>query len=140
MVDLYVLAYLTAHNKVFLIRRAQNRSFAPGLYHMPGGRVEKSEPALLAIQRELCEELDLIIPALNFTLVHTFHRNTANGSLIALVFKADITGLTLVNKEPDKHDAIAFFSLNQLPENMIPVHKQAIECVKKNIYYSEHNW
>jgi hypothetical protein len=72
--------------------------------------------------------------------VHTFHRKGIDTELVALVFKADISGMTPANNEPDKHDDMKFFNLHQLPENIIPAHKQAIACITKDVRYSEHGW
>jgi len=44
------------------------------------------------------------------------------------------------NNEPTKHDDLRFFAIEQLPVNIIPAHKQAIECITQNISYSEHGW
>jgi hypothetical protein len=60
--------------------------------------------------------------------------------LIALIFKADITGMHPQNNEIAKHDDMRWFKIDQLPENIIPAHKQAIECIVRGISYSEHGW
>ena len=39
--------------------------------------------------------------------------------------------------EPNKCDDIGWFELDNLPENTIPYIKHAIECISKNIVYSE---
>ena len=108
---------------------------------MPGGKVEQGETAKYAIWREISEEVGLDIPQANFNLAHTFHRKGPEHEIIVLVFKADIANMPApINKEPEKHDAMQFFNINQLPENMIPAHKQALECIKNGIPYSEHGW
>ena len=42
--------------------------------------------------------------------------------------------------EPDKCDDLSWFSLDQLPDNMIPYVKHAIECFRERIIYSEFGW
>ena len=125
---------------ILLLRRS-HVSFGTGQYCLVGGKVEPGERALHAIRREVCEEVGLDIPEASFELVHTFHRKGSESDLVALCFRADITHLpTPTNNEPDKHDDMRFFNIHQLPENILPAHKQAIECIQKNIYYSEHGW
>ncbi len=139
MIILYSIVLLCSDDDVLLARRF-HASFADGLYSMVGGKVEKGETARQAIRREVQEETGLDIPEENFELVHTFHRKGTEGPLVAMCFKADITDMNPINKEPDKHDDIRFFPVSNLPTNIIPAHKQAIECVLQHIPYSEHGW
>ncbi len=139
MISLYVLAVLYRGDEVLLLRRV-NTNFGNGLYSLIGGKVEAQEPALHAIQREVFEEVCIDIPESQFKFVHVFHRKGTEGSLIALCFQADISSMNPRNVEPDKHDDVRFFNINKLPDNILPAHKQAIECVTKNISYSEHGW
>jgi len=140
MVNLFVVALLCVGDKVLLIRRL-NQSFGQGLYSLVGGKVEKGETARLAIKREVHEETTLDIPESAFELVHTLHRKGTETEFIALCFKVDIAQMPApYNNEPDKHDDMRFFTFNELPTNIIPAHKQAIECIQKNINYSEHGW
>lgn len=139
MVSLYAIALLCIGDNTLLVRRV-GASFGDGLYGLVGGKVEAGETALHAIQREVQEETLLDIPKDKFELVHTFHRKGTESELIALVFKADITGMNPVNNEPEKHDAMQLFAFDELPQNTIPAHKQAIELIQKGITYSEHGW
>ena len=141
IVNFYVLAFLCLGNEVVLIRRSSHQTFGAGQYSMVGGKVERGETARQAIKREVYEETGLDIPESAFELVHTIHRKGTEAEFIALCFKADLTGMPApYNKEPDHHDDLQFFPFNQLPGNILPAHKQAIECIQENIYYSEHGW
>lgn len=140
MVNLFVLALLYINNEILLLHRC-NATFGNGLYCLVGGKLEAGETALQAIRREVLEEVGLDIPTKEFALVHTFHRKGTENAIIGLCFKADIANLPKpINNEPDKHDDVGFFKLDQLPGNIIPAHKQAVECIKQHIYYSEHGW
>ena len=137
---LYVIALLSFNNKVLLIRRV-NATFGDGLYSLVGGKVESGETALHAIKREVHEEVDLEIPESNFELVHTLHRKGTDSEFVALCFKADVTDISHVrNNEPDKHDDVRFFNIDELPTNIVPAHKQIIDCILKNVPYSEHGY
>lgn len=141
MIQLYVLALLLQDNKVLLLRRASTASFGKGSYSLVGGKVEPDERALHAIKREVFEEVALDIPESSFKLVHTLHRKGTENPFIALCFTVDITKLAKPhNNERDKHDAMKLFPLDQLPPTILPAHKQAIECIRNNVMYSEHGW
>lgn len=140
MITLFILAYLYLDNTVLLIRRS-SQDFGRGLYSLLGGKVEQGESALRAIRREVLEEVGLDIPESAFKLVHTLHRKGTETEFIALCFKADISVLPApYNNEPDKHNDVRLFDVTQLPVNIIPAHKQIIECIQQNIAYSEHGW
>ena len=141
MVTLFAIALLEDKDKILFVRRALTARFARGMYSLVGGKVEAGESALHAIVREVYEETGLSIPQEDFQLVHTFHRKGEESELIALCFKVDISHLQApLNKEPDKHDDMGFFSIDDLPGNILPAHRQALELIQKNIRYSEHNW
>lgn len=141
MVTLFAIALLENKDQILFVRRALAARFAGGMYSLIGGKVEAGESGLHAIVREVYEETGLSIPGENFDLVHTFHRNGQESELIALCFKVDIANLQApLNKEPDKHDEMRFFSINELPENVLPAHKQAIQLIQNNVRYSEHGW
>ena len=140
MVSFYVLALLCINGEVLLVRR-HNATFGNGLYSLVGGKVEHNETARHAIKREVQEETGLTISESAFELVHTFHHKGTDTPLVALCFKANISGVPMPqNNEPEKHDDMQFFKLDDLPNNIIPAHKQAIACVLQNISYSEHGW
>lgn len=140
MVTLFVLAALKNQNNEILLLRRKGTTFGDGLYGFVGGKVEAGERALDAIKREVDEEVGLDLSKAAFELVHTFHRKGTDSELIALIFSADVSGLYPINKEPQKHDDMQFFAVDQLPKNIISAHAQAIDCIKKGITYSEHGW
>jgi hypothetical protein len=42
--------------------------------------------------------------------------------------------------EPHKCDDLRWFELDNLPENTVLYIRQAIDCISKNIFYSEFGW
>lgn len=141
MVTLFVLVMVCIGDSVLLLRR-HNANFGNGLYSLVGGKVEAGETARAAIKREVFEEVGLVIDEAQFQLVHVFHRKGTENELVALCFKVNIEqlGQSPRNCEPQKADHLAFFNFDQLPENIIPAHLQALHCAKAGEYYSEHGW
>lgn len=44
------------------------------------------------------------------------------------------------NLEPEKCDDLSWFDLDNLPENIVPYIRQALECINKKNIYSEFGW
>lgn len=136
---LYVLLMLTRDSSVLLMQR-KNATFGDGLYALVGGKVEEHEPALDALVRETKEEIGVTVKKEDLKLVHTFHRKGTEKDLIVLVFTTNTWTGEIVNNEPEKCSDLAWFDLKALPENIMSAHRQALELLQKNIYYSEHGW
>lgn len=134
-----VLLLLKKEQKVLLLKRGAV-SFAPGCYGLIGGKIDGNETARQAIIREAWEEVGITISENDLSLVHTFHRKGKNEELLVLVFSAQYWSGELINKEPEKHQALEWFSVDYLPKPLISAHKRAIECVEKGLCYSEDGW
>lgn len=135
----YVIAFLYSGDKVLLLRRC-NASFGNCQYSLVGGKIEPGEAALQALVREIKEEIGLTLQEKDLTFVHALYRKGTESDFVALCFSADITGKEIINAEPEKHDDMQFFSVHNLPENILPAHKQVIEAILIKRYYSEHGW
>jgi hypothetical protein len=59
---------------------------------------------------------------------------------IDVFIKAEKWNGEIKNMEPHKCDDLRWFPLNALPKNTIPHVKHAIECIQKNIFYSEYGF
>jgi 8-oxo-dGTP diphosphatase len=140
MVNMFVLAFLFVGDTVLLLHR-HNTNFGDGLYSLVGGKVDAGETARQAIKREVAEEVGLDIIESAFELAHVLHRNGSETEFVAICFKVDIAHMDQpLNMEPDKHDDMQFFAVDQLPKNILPAHKQIIEKIAQHINYSEHGW
>lgn len=53
-------------DKVFIVRRKENKEFSPGLWETIGGRIEKCETTEVALKREVKEELGVDIKSFKF--------------------------------------------------------------------------
>lgn len=136
----YALLFLLQDNKFLLLKRANNVSFGAGLYHLPGGKINNGETARQAVIREAAEEIGITINPEDLDFKHLFNRKGKIEEIFAVVFTVKSWQGKPYLKEPDKHEELAWFNINELPSNIIPAHKQAIENIVKNSYYSEHGW
>lgn len=131
------LLLMNEKSEVLLLRR-KGASFGNGLYSLPGGKIESGETALEAVKREVQEEIGINIEQCN--LVHVVDRQGPETEFYVFVFKPLIWQGTPLNGELDKCDDLSWFSLDKLPSNIIPAHRQAIELSQKEVMYSQHGW
>ena len=52
---LAVKGFIVHDGKLLLMKRAHNDSFKPGIWELPGGRIEHDEDPRKALQREIKE-------------------------------------------------------------------------------------
>ena len=89
--------------------------------------------------REASEEAGITIKPENLQFAHVMHR-MAEEERIDFFFIAKSWEGTPTNKEPEKCDDLSWFLLLDLPTNIIPYVKHAIECYIAKTAYSEFGW
>lgn len=136
----YALLFLLNSNNEVLLLRRYNTNFGNGQYSLPGGKVEGKETPKQAIIREAFEEIGINLKPENLEFVHLMFRNGDESVFDVACFKASKWNGQVANREPEKADEIKWFDLHALPENLLPAHKQIIEMIQNNIYYSEHGF
>ena len=136
-------AYLLPEKEgeVLLLRRL-NTGFEDGSYSLVSGHLNDEESVRQAMIREAKEEAGIDINPEDLELVHVMHRNELNGdeARIDFFFKCRSWQGDITNMEPEKCDDLSWFSLNELPINIIQYIKTALEHVNKGQFYSELYW
>ena len=126
---------LIAKGKVLLSRRFQT-GYMDGYYSLPAGHVDEGETLEDCLVREFYEEIGIRIKKKEIELVHMMHRQEKDTRLDFFYTTKNYTG-KIKNTEPEKCDDLKWFKLNQLPSNVAPYIKQAIENSIKKILYSD---
>jgi mutator protein MutT len=129
-------------NKVLLQRRL-NTGYEDGNYSMPAGHVDAGETFTQCVVREIKEEIGIDLNSKDVKVAHVMHRNSGEGEIgnrIDIFFTAEKWGGEIENKEPNKCDDLSWFDLDNLPENIIPYIKHAIDCINNKIFYREFGW
>lgn len=130
-----VFLLLIQDNQVLLLRRA-NTGHMDGQYGLPSGHVDAGEMPTTAAVRELAEEVGITIIPQDVMPVHTMYAN-GDPAYVYLFFNAKSwTGDPEV-REPDKADQVAWFPIDNLPENTIPYVRWAITAHREGKHYSE---
>ncbi len=137
----FVAVYLVLIKKhrVLLLRR-KNTGFEDGNYGLIAGHVEKGESIIQAVIREADEEAGIRIRAEQLTFFHAMQRFSIKERVyLDFFFSAESWYGEITNREPEKCSALAWFDLDNLPDNMIPYIKNTLQnCLFKSIYFSQH--
>jgi 8-oxo-dGTP diphosphatase len=131
--------FLIKDGKILLLRR-KNTGYEDGNYSVPAGHIEANEPATVAMTRESQEETGIIIKPEALEAVHIMHRKADDQERIDFFFTTKTWVGEPTITEPDKCDDLSWFNLDNLPENIIPYIKTALENYKKGLIYSEFGW
>lgn len=128
------------NGKVFLIRR-YNTGYEDGKYSVVAGHLEVGESFTEAVIREAWEEAGIRIKPEQVAVAHVMHRNDGpdNVRMDTFFVLKEWEG-ELGNNEPDRCDHVAWFPLDNLPENMVSFVRQALEHIRHDERYSEFGW
>ncbi len=117
-----------------LLALRKNTGYRDGEYELPGGHVDAGEDLMHAMIREAKEELTIDIKPEDLKIVHILHHY--NGDRINFILTTDKYEGTLAIGEKDQCEKLEWFSVNNLPTNIIPKIKKSIEEINEGIFYS----
>jgi len=116
--------------------RRFNTGWKDGKYTLISRHLEQGETVKQAMIREAKEEAGIIVKSEDLRVVHTMHRKSnyecIDFFLVANKWKGEPT-IT----EPEKCDDMQWLPLKNLPKNILPHIRQAIECCFKKVSFSE---
>jgi mutator protein MutT len=137
LVAVYVMMF-NEKNELFLSRR-NNTGYRDGFYDMPAGHLEDGETLREAAVRELREETGIEAEDLEF--VELLHRKSFDDRVYLDVFfrLTKWRGEPSI-QEPEKCDHMAWFSLDALPEMIVP-HQRIVLADRAHLRpYREVGW
>ncbi|MEU9190136.1 NUDIX domain-containing protein [Streptomyces sp. NPDC048484] len=129
------------HGRILLGLRHPSSAFAPDTWHFLAGHCER-EAAIDCVVREAKEEAGLVIAPQDVELVHTVHHVDSPNvrPRIALVFQArSWTGDPEV-LEPDRCVEWRWWKPQDLPAEVVPYTRRAIDGILRGRPYSELGW
>ena len=138
-----VYLVLVKDNKILLSRR-YNTGFEDGKYSFPAGHLSGDEETFSeAMVREAREEVGVELDSADLELVHVMHRKQREPTderRVNLFFAARKWRGEPKIMEPSKCDDLGWFELDGLPDDTIPYIRQAINCFRENVRYSEYGF
>jgi len=130
--------FLVKDNKIlFMIRK--NTGYMDDYYHVPAGHLDDGEKIIDALIRESKEEIGISINLKDVKFVHVMH-NKSNDERLAFFFEVQKWSGDVKNMEPNKCGGLEWFSLDTLPEKIVPYAKKSIKCYLKGINFSHYGW
>ncbi|MCZ4125922.1 NUDIX hydrolase [Streptomyces sp. H39-S7] len=138
VIDTHVI--LRDGDKLLLSRRGSPYGY--GRWHMPSGKLDPGESLKVGAARELSEETGVVVDPHHLRLVHVVHHRQADaGTRIGFFFVATEWRGIPVNREPAKCLGLQWFSVQELPEDIIEYpHAGLLGYLKGDGGLTEHGW
>lgn len=116
-----------------LLNLRRNTGYCDGIWSLIAGHVEHGESATEAMSREAYEEIGVRIDPLKLKVIHVMHRKT-NWLNVDIFFECTSWEGSIVNKEPNKHERIDFFSLDSLPINIVDYNVKDLKATVEGVF------
>ena len=130
--------FLIRENKILLLRRF-NTGYEDGNYSVIAGNLNGNESVKMAMIREAKEEAGIDLNESNLKFVQVMHRKSEE-ERIDFFFCADKWIGEIKNMEPHKCDNLQWFDLDELPNNMVPYVRKAVDNYKKQEIFDQFGW
>ena len=130
-----VFLLLQKEGKIYLQLR-KNCSFE-GMYGAIGGHLDGGETIANAIIREAKEEVGIDVKEDDLKLATICHSNAGHKEYLQFFFMCNHWEGIVENKEPDKCEKIELYDVANLPSNIIPYIKTAVEKISSGIAFFE---
>ncbi len=125
-------------DQILLLRRF-NTGYADGQYSVPAGHLDGDETVMAAAAREAEEEIGVRIEAGQIVFSSVMHRNEGDERVDFFVRVPAWNGEP-VNAEPEKCDDLRWVDFQNLPENMVPYVRRAIQNDRAGVQFDEFGW
>ncbi|MFW5888302.1 MAG: NUDIX hydrolase [Patescibacteria group bacterium] len=127
-------------NEILLLLRKNVTS--DGYYSVVAGHLEGGETVTQATIREAKEEINVDIREQDIeirTVCHSYSSHNDREFIQFFVVCREWQG-EIINNEPHKCGGVKFFPISNLPSNMVPYVRKAIEKVFADVRYYEEGW
>jgi len=137
----YVAVWLIAEkNEQILLLRRYNTGYMDGHYTLVSGHLEENEGVTAAMIREAKEEAGLSLSREQISIGHVTHRKCPDREYIDFFFVVKDLSDNPENMEPDKCDDMQWFTMSELPDNVLPNVKFALDAISKKSHFDEYGW
>lgn len=138
--DIVTVYGLLRQSDTVLLQKRQNTGFGDGFYSLIGGHVDAGENVREALLREAREEIGVSIPPDEAHFCLFLHRKTPKGVFLNFFFEvSNWRGIPAIC-EPHKASDLAFFNVQNLPENTLDYIQHAINCIQRGVREDYLGW
>jgi 8-oxo-dGTP pyrophosphatase MutT (NUDIX family) len=130
--------FLVRDSKALLLRRF-NTGYEDGKYSVVAGHLKGDEEIKAAMIREAREEVGIEISPLDLQVVGVMHRKSNDERIDFFLATTSWSG-EITNREPDKCDQLAWFDMDELPENVIPYIRRALDNYRRGKWFDSFGW
>lgn len=130
--------FLVLEDQVLLLRRF-NTGYEDGNFSVPAGHLDGGEQVIDAAVREAREEVGVTISPDDLAVVGVMHRLSDDERIDFFVACTQWAGEPH-NLEPEKCDELRWAELDDLPENVIPYVRRAIENYRAERWFDGFGW
>jgi 8-oxo-dGTP diphosphatase len=134
-----VYLFLLKDDQILLSRRF-NTGWMDGKYSLIAGHIDGNETVFDAMIREAFEEGKIKIDKKDLEPATVLHRKSLEMEYIDFFFVAKKWVGEPSIGEPEKCDDLSWFSLDALPENLLPYIKDAFDNYKNTTPFSSSGW
>jgi len=124
-----------------LLQLRKGTGYMDGYYDLgASGHLEENESIRDAVIRESLEEANIKVDESNLELVTMYNEKSNGLEYLRFFFHTDVYKGKIAVCEPTKCSEIAWYNIDNLPVNVIPHVKNAIENFKNGINYYENGF
>lgn len=134
-----VHVFIEKGQEILLLQRA-GTGFHDGSWSVPAGRLNSNETIRQAAVREASEEVNAKVDISDLSAPLVMHHKDDRGERLYFFFSCTSWENELANVETEKCSAIKWFAINDLPSDIIPHVKYAIERLYRHETYVEYGF
>ena len=140
----YIASYVIVrkNGKIAFVFRS-NTDWMKNHYGLISGKVEKDETFKQAAIREVKEEIGVIVKPENLKpilVVHRYEPSKHATDWVDIYFDVNKWTGEPFNAEPKVHSELVWLDPDNLPKNIVPSHRFALEQIKAGKTYAEYGW
>ena len=130
--------FLIRDDQILLSRRF-NTGYEDGKYSVVAGHLNGDEEVKAAAIREAREEVGIQIAPQDLEVVGVMHRKSNDERVDFFLIVTSWAG-EIANREPDKCDQLAWFNVDDLPENVVPYVRRALDNYRQGNWFDSFGW